>query len=43
MIMSIHLTKSHYENAILQLFTQTLGYSYAYGPNIKFDYHLLIQ
>ena len=32
-------TESNYENAILQLFTQTLGYSYAYGPDIERDYH----
>lgn len=25
-------TESNYENAVLQLFTQSLGYSYAYGP-----------
>lgn len=25
-------TEANYENAVLQLFTQTLGYSYAYGP-----------
>lgn len=28
-------TESNYENAVLQLFTQTLGYSYAYGPDIE--------
>ena len=27
-------TESNYENAVLQLFTQTLGYSYAYGWGI---------
>lgn len=32
-------TESNYENAVLQLFTQTLGYSYAYGPEIERDYH----
>ena len=32
-------TESNYENAVLQLFTQTLGYSYAYGPDIERDYH----
>lgn len=31
-------TESNYENAVLQLFTQTLGYSYAYGPDIERDY-----
>lgn len=32
-------TESNYENAVLQLFTQTLRYSYAYGPDIERDYH----
>ncbi len=32
-------TESNYENAVLQLFTQTLGYAYAYGPDIERDYH----
>lgn len=32
-------SESHYENAVLQLFTQPLGYSYAYGPDIERDYH----
>ena len=32
-------TESSYENAILQLFTQTLGYAYVYGPDIERDYH----
>ena len=32
-------TEANYENAVLQLFTQTLGYSYAYGPDIERDYH----
>lgn len=31
-------TESNYENAVLQLFTQNLGYSYAYGPDIQRDY-----
>ena len=30
-----HFTESNYENAVLQIFTQTLGYSYAYGPDIE--------
>lgn len=37
--MSIQFTESNYENAVLQLFTQTLDYSYAYGPDIERDYH----
>ena len=32
-------SESDYENAVLQLFTQPLGYSYAYGPDIERDYH----
>ena len=32
-------TESNYENAVLQLFTQTLDYSYIYGPDIERDYH----
>ena len=32
-------TESNYENAVLQLFTQTLGYSHVYGPDIERDYH----
>ena len=32
-------TESNYEKAVLQLFTETLGYSYAYGPDIDRDYH----
>ena len=32
-------TESNYENAVLKLFTQTLEYSYIYGPDIERDYH----
>ena len=32
-------TESNYENAIINLFTDVLGYSYAYGPDIDRDYH----
>lgn len=32
-------TESHYENAILQLFQEQLGYTYLYGPDIDRDYH----
>lgn len=32
-------TESNYENALLNLFTEVLGYSYAYGPDIDRDYH----
>ena len=31
-------TESNYENAVLNLFTDVLGYSYAYGPDIDRDY-----
>lgn len=32
-------TESNYENAILQLFAESLGYATAYGPDIERDYH----
>ncbi len=32
-------TESHYENAILQLFREQLGYTYLYGPDVERDYH----
>lgn len=32
-------TESHYENAILQLFQEQLGYTYLYGPDVERDYH----
>ena len=32
-------TESNYENAVLQLFTQDLGYDYLYGPDVERDYH----
>lgn len=38
-----HFTESNYENAVLQIFTQTLGYSYAYGPDIEQDYKVTID
>ncbi|GAB1431655.1 type I restriction endonuclease subunit R [Spirochaetota bacterium] len=31
-------TESNYENAVLELFRDTLGYGYAYGPDIARDY-----
>ncbi|WP_300709079.1 hypothetical protein [uncultured Desulfovibrio sp.] len=37
--MSTLFTESHYENAVIQLFTQHLGYTFAYGPDIERDYH----
>ena len=32
-------TESHYENAVLQLFQEQLGYTYIYGPDADRDYH----
>ena len=32
-------TESNYENAILQLFREQLGYNYLYGPDVERDYH----
>ena len=37
--MAGYYTESNYENAVIQLLTETLGYSYAYGPDIDRDYH----
>ena len=34
-----HFTESNYENAIIQLFTDTLGYTHVYGPEVERDYH----
>ncbi len=34
-----HFTESNYENAIIQLFTDTLGYAHVYGPEVERDYH----
>ena len=36
--MSNHFTESHYENAVLQLFQEQLGYTYIYGPDVERDY-----
>lgn len=32
-------TEANYENAVIELFKDELGYSYAYGPDIERDYH----
>lgn len=37
--MAGYYTESNYENAVIQLLTETLGYSYIYGPDIERDYH----
>ena len=34
-----HYTESHYENAVLQLFQERLGYNYIYVPDVDRDYH----
>lgn len=34
-----HYTESNYEQAVLQLFRDGLGYNYAYGPDVERDYH----
>lgn len=36
--MSGYYTESNYENAVLQLLNEKLGYTYAYGPEIERDY-----
>lgn len=37
--MSGYYTESNYENAVLQLMNEELGYSYVYGPEVERDYH----
>ena len=37
--MSATYAESNYENAVLQLFQEQLGYSYLYGPDVTRDYH----
>ncbi len=37
--MAGYYTESNYENAVLKLMSEELGYSYVYGPDIKRDYH----
>ena len=34
----MHFTEANFENAILELMRDTLGYDYVYGPNIERDY-----
>lgn len=36
--MSTHYIESNYENAVLQLFQEQLGYIYIYGPSVERDY-----
>lgn len=37
--MSGYYTESNYENAVLQLMNEELGYCYVYGPEVERDYH----
>ncbi len=37
--MSGYFTESNYENAVLQLLNEDLGYTYVYGPDVERDYH----
>jgi type I restriction enzyme, R subunit len=32
-------TEADFENSIIELFQKNLGYTYAYGPDIRRDYH----
>lgn len=36
--MSKYYTESHFENAVLELLNQGLGYEYVYGPEVVRDY-----
>ncbi len=37
--MAGYYTESNYENAVLQLLNEGLGYTYIYGPDVERDYH----
>ena len=37
--MSMIFTEANYENSVIELFRNELGYEYAYGPNIERDFH----
>ena len=37
--MSGYFTESNYENAVLQLLNEELGYNYVYGPDVERNYH----
>lgn len=37
--MAGYYTESNYENAVLELLNQGLGYTYVYGPEVDRDYH----
>ncbi len=34
----MHFTEAHFENAILELFREQLGYDYVYGPEVEREY-----
>ena len=34
----MHFTEAHFENAILELMCDTLGYDYVYGPSVEREY-----
>ena len=40
--MSTTFTESNYESAVIQLFTDHMGYNYAYGPDVSRDYHSVL-
>ena len=37
--MTGYFAESNYENAVLQLLNEELGYTYVYGPDVARDYH----
>ena len=37
--MSEKYSESNYENAVLEIFSSSLGYNYIYGPDFERDYH----
>ena len=39
--MAGYYTESNYENAVLQLLNEGLGYTYVYGPDVESDNHAL--
>ena len=36
---STNYTEADYENSVIELFRNDLGYEYAYGPDIERDFH----
>lgn len=37
--LSGYYTESNYENAVLELLNENMGYTYVYGPEVERDYH----